>query len=542
MALSTNLRSSPRQRLRLLGSPALIVDGRDCGLSLMHGFGLLAYLAYVGAPTPRTQISTLLWPKADTTTGRTRLRRLLYRLETIAAEPLFDARGDALGLQSDTLAVDALEFAARGREWVAGGAPAPDDEAIEAACLPLLQGVEFASEPFEEWRRLRVLEHDHLLARVLAQRIESLLAGGEARAAMAWAERLIALDRYCEPSYVALMRLHAALGNRAGVEASFMRCADELRSEFGSKPCADTEQAYLALMDALRDPGLPLPADDAPLKVRYAQSARGAVAYAAIGDGSTEGDRPALVLIPGFISHVEIGWEQPQIRAFLRALATTHTVLVFDRRGAGLSERINPSCSAEGAVDDVLTILDHAGITSTWLLGSSEGGPIALRMAAQHPERVRGVALFGAMAKGSSSVDYPWALPQAAFELWMSKMLAGWGGPADIEMFAPSAAHDPHMRAWWARMLRHATSPASMRATLRGLRDVDVRPLLPRITAPVLVLHRRGDRAVRIEAGRYLADSIPGAQWQPLDGDDHWWWCGDIDAILAPLLRFIGVT
>src|SRR5262249_46538352 len=110
--------------------------------------------------------------------------------------------------------------------------------------------------------------------------------------------------------------------------------------------------------------------------------------------------------------------------------------------------------------------------------------------------------------------------------------------PADIDTFAPALRDDPSTRAWWARMLRHAASPASMRAILKGLRDADVRDLLPRVGAPTLVIHRRNDRAVRFEAGQHLAANIPGATFMPMDGDCHWWWVGGADAVVSAIFDF----
>ena len=542
-ALAPSMSSAPPLPslvLHCFGHPALTVDGKPTGLSLKHGFALLALLAHAHAPVPRSHLAGVLWPDADDATARTRLRRLAYRIENSATRPVFEGSGELLGLRSGTLAVDLLVFARNARALVglpSAGTTASDeafDEALEVAFKPLMHGVDLGSPAFDEWLRARVLEHEHQLLRVLSHRIDALRLAGQTRAALHWAQRLIALDRYCETSYVTLMRLHASEGNRIGVDATFMRCAQELRDEFGGKPSPATERAYLALMEEVATRDAIDSQADATLPVRFAESLQDAVAYAVIGQAEE-----AVVIIPGFISHIEIGWEQPELRDFLLTLAATHRVLVFDRRGMGLSERVGAVCSADASVTDIISILDHAGIAKAWLFGSSEGGPIALKLAARHPDRVRGVMLMGAMAKGSSSQDYPWALPPAAFDGWMEKMQAGWGGPADIEMFAPSAMHDPRMRAWWARMLRHATSPAGMRATLQALRDVDVRADLARIVAPTLVMHRNGDRAVRPQAGRYLAESIPGARWCPMEGDDHWWWCGDRGSVLRHMQAFL---
>jgi pimeloyl-ACP methyl ester carboxylesterase len=187
-----------------------------------------------------------------------------------------------------------------------------------------------------------------------------------------------------------------------------------------------------------------------------------------------------------------------------------------------------------------LTLLDHAGITKAWLFGSTEGGAVAMQLAARRPDRVQGLLLYGTTARGSWAEDHPWALTPAAFDRWLQRLLADWGGPTSLETFAPSAQLDPALRAWWARLLRHAASPASMGLTLSGLRDLDVRSQLPGIVVPTLVMHRRGDRAVRFEAGADLAQRLPGAQFLPLDGDDHFWWCGDTAALLDAVHAFTG--
>jgi pimeloyl-ACP methyl ester carboxylesterase len=161
-----------------------------------------------------------------------------------------------------------------------------------------------------------------------------------------------------------------------------------------------------------------------------------------------------------------------------------------------------------------------------------------MRLAIDHPDRVRGLALFGSLAKGSAASDYPWAMPTAAFDVWLERLIAAWGGPVGIEAFAPGAKDDPAMRAWWARMVRHAASPGALKTILDGLRDADLRADLHRIGVPALVMHRRGDRAVRFEAGQHLAQNIPGAVWHPLEGADHFWWCGDTEPVIRAILDF----
>lgn len=521
--------------LRCFGAPRLVVHGHDSPIALQRAPALLAYLAHARQPVPRAHLAALLWPEAGAAQSRPRLRRLLYTIEEAVGDTLFQAHGAALDLVDGRLQLDQLEFAAHARAAVS--AATLDDRTeqsllhwTERAAQPLLDGLDFGSDAFDDWRTALRIEHEHLLARLLERLMDHRARLGDPDAALGLGERLRALDPYREPTCVRLMQLHAQRGDAAGVEAAFMRCADALRAEFGIKPGAATEAAYLDIVERLRRAAAR--AQGERFDVRFAESGYGTVAYAAIGHA-----REAIVIVPGFVSHIEIAWEEPQVRAFLQALARRFRVLMFDRRGIGLSERLATAATEEAVAVDVRAILDHAGIDRAWLFGSSEGGPAAIRLAVDHPERVQGLVLFGSLARGSAEPDYPWALPAPAFDRWLERLVQAWGGPTGIETFAPSGQHDPVLRAWWARMVRHATSPGGLKVILGGLREVDVRDALPRVRVPTLVMHRRGDQAVRFDAGQHLARHIPGARWLPLDGDDHWWWRGDagrvIDAVLA---------
>jgi pimeloyl-ACP methyl ester carboxylesterase len=152
---------------------------------------------------------------------------------------------------------------------------------------------------------------------------------------------------------------------------------------------------------------------------------------------------------------------------------------------------------------------------------------------------VAGLILFGSLAKGCWAPDYPYALRASQYDTWRQQLVAEWGGPAGIETFAPSLSRDPQARAWWAGLLRAASSPGSIWAVLEALRDTDVRHLLPRVSVPTLVLHRRNDRAVRIAAGRDMAGQIKGAQFVELEGDDHWFFAGAQQPVLEAIKRFV---
>ena len=526
---------SPVLELKLFGVPVAIVEGQVTRLPLKRAFALLGYLAFNTGPVPRAHLAAMLWPDADEAQGRTRLRRLVYTIEQALGCRVLSSDSDGIALDARAVEFDALRFAQFARSAIAM-ATFDEHTLVQArewvvrAHRPLMQGVAFESEVFDDWLQAASIEHEHLLARLLERVVDALGSQREFAPALELAEALIALDDYREPSYVLLMQLHALQGHSAGVEAAYTRCADALRAEFGIKPGPHTERAYLRMTQDLKR----LSPDRAQRpRVRFAESGHGAVAYTTFGTGER-----TLVISPGFVCHIEIALEHPPLRVCVEALAQRFRVILFDRRGVGLSERLRATSTPAAMADDIAAILEHAGVARAWVFGSSEGGLGAMRLAVDHPERVQGLCLFGSLARGSAAPDYPWALPAPAYDVWLRRLVAGWGGPVGIETYAPSEQDDPALRAWWARLVRHAVSPGGLETILGGLRDADLRADLGRIGVPTLVMHRRDDRAVRFEAGEHLARSIPGAVWHPLEGVDHFWWCGDSSPVVQAILEF----
>ena len=521
--------------LQVFGVPVAVARGRETRLALKRAVALLAYLGFNKGPVPRAHLAEMLWPNADETQGRTRLRRLIYTIEELLGGSILAAEHDALTLIAGRIEIDALRFAEFARTAVAAatfddGTLVQARQWVERARRPLLEGVDFGSAIFDGWRAAAAIEHEHLLARLLERLVDELGRRSEFAAALELAEALVALDPYREPSHVLVMQLHALQGHSAGVEAAYVRCAELLRAEFGIRPGPSTEKAYLRMTEDLQR----LASNRLERqRVRFAGSGLGTVAYTTIGAGER-----TLVIAPGFVSHIEIALEHPPLRSCVEALAERFQVILFDRRGMGLSERLRATSTPDAMAGDIAAILAHAGVTRAWIFGSSEGGLGAMRLAVDRPERVEGLCLFGSLARGSAAGDYPWALPAAAYDVWLQRLVAGWGGPVGIETFAPGEKDDPALRAWWARMVRHAASPGGLETILGGLRDADLRADLGRIGVPTLVMHRRGDRAVRFEAGEHLARTIPGAVWTPLEGADHFWWCGDSAAVIRTILKF----
>jgi DNA-binding winged helix-turn-helix (wHTH) protein/pimeloyl-ACP methyl ester carboxylesterase len=287
------------------------------------------------------------------------------------------------------------------------------------------------------------------------------------------------------------------------------------------------------------EPSPGMPSADAPPaapaasrgRVSYTVSDGLNIAYQVSGGGELD-----IVLVPGFISHLEIDWEDPRHAAFLDRLGTFGRLIRFDKRGTGMSDRPSGVPDLETRMHDVLAVMDAVGSGRATLFGYSEGGPMSVLFAAAHPERVSRLVLYSSYAKRTRTPDYPWAQTAEDRADHADHLVSTWDWESDMLMRCPSA--DAQMRAWWGRRSRAATTPATLRALMDMNALVDVRDALPAVRVPTLVLHRRGDQVVRVENGRYLADHIPDARLVELDGDDHFV-SGNPDQILDPVEAFL---
>ena len=269
-------------------------------------------------------------------------------------------------------------------------------------------------------------------------------------------------------------------------------------------------------------------------ETRYARSDDLNIAYQVVGDGPFD-----LVLVSGFVSHLDMDWDDPHSAHFLTRLASFSRLIRFDKRGTGLSDRVPVSelPTLEERMDDVRAVLDAVGSERAALLGYSEGGPLCLLFAATYPDRTSALALYATYAKRSDpDDDYPWAPTAEERQAYGEQIEREWAWEADMRRMCPSA--DDAMARWWAARARASASPGAARALIAMNSEIDVRAVLPTIRVPTLVLHRRGDLDSRPEEGRYLAERIPGARFVELAGDDHVPWI-DADQIVDEVEEFL---
>jgi class 3 adenylate cyclase/pimeloyl-ACP methyl ester carboxylesterase len=261
-------------------------------------------------------------------------------------------------------------------------------------------------------------------------------------------------------------------------------------------------------------------------EILYAKSGDVHIAYQVSGRGPEN-----LVIIPGFISHVEHAWDSPDQSRWLNHMGTRARIVLFDKRGTGLSDRLGQLPNLDQRMDDARAVMDAAGMERAGIMGVSEGGSLAALFAASHPERCSALILYGAFARFSD-----WFPTRQRFDGFLNYVETAWGSGNSIAAFAPSKKGDAEFQRWWGRFERLGGSPSAVINLMRMNSEINIENILPSILVPTLVLHRTEDPTVSIQAGRFLAAHIPHAKLLELEGHDHIYWLGDNALQIADLI------
>jgi pimeloyl-ACP methyl ester carboxylesterase/DNA-binding CsgD family transcriptional regulator len=267
---------------------------------------------------------------------------------------------------------------------------------------------------------------------------------------------------------------------------------------------------------------------------RYARSGDVSIAYQVVGDGPID-----LVLVLGWVSHLAYIWELPAIATFFERLASFSRLILFDKRGTGMSDRVHPLPTLEQRMDDVRAVLDAVGSARAALFGISEGGVMSTLFAATYPERTAALIINGSYPSRLLRPGYPWGIPEAQFEKRIAGVREIWGTGVGMEAYAPSQLSNPEVAAWWGTFTQMSASPGDAQDLLRMNNLIDIGSILPTIKVPTLVIHANQDKVAPIEAGRYFADHIPGARMLELDSIDHWAYFSDADLVIGEVQEFL---
>lgn len=270
-------------------------------------------------------------------------------------------------------------------------------------------------------------------------------------------------------------------------------------------------------------------------ETRYTRSSGDVhIAYQVVGDAPRD-----LVIAPGWIFHLEVIWEQPSFEAFMRRLTRSFRVVMFDKRGTGLSDRGLGASSMEDRMDDLRAVMDAAEAERAAVMGWSEGGNIAAMFAAMFPERVEALILYGAAARYRWAPDYPFGMSEQSISAAREMLQSQWGTGLMALIAAPTRAQDEALRRWFGRLERMSVSPGQALEMIDVNLEIDTTDVLGHVQVPTLILHNERDALVSVEASRYLAEKIPGAKLVELPGDDHLFWFSNSDDVVGEIEDFL---
>ena len=522
---------------------------------------LALLLLEAGRPVSRERLIDALWGDDPPRTAAKVVQVHVSQLRKVLPAGRLRTVGDGYALAAAPGELDVACFErllAEGRELLASGEPDRAARRLGDA-LALWRGPALADvgAPFAAIEAARL---DELRLQALEIRIEADLACGRSTGLIGELERLVGEHPLREPLVAHLMVALARSARQADALEVFRRVRRTFADELGIEPSVLLRDLHQRVLE--QDPSIapataagparnggPLrraPAATArgaalaPAPTRYAENGEISLAYQVVGNGEL-----AVLLATGWVLPMESIWEDAAYVRFVERLAASFRVILWDKRGTGLSDRVpvDRLPTLEERMDDVRAVLDASGTERAAIVGLSEGSVLCALFAAAHPERVEALVLYGGWARTIGDDGYPWMPGRAAFDRFERDVRRSWAdmGPF-LELWAPSMQHDPSMRSWWTRALHQGASPASAVAWLRMLRDFDIDDVLPSIRTPTLVLHRAHDRIIPVGNGRRLAERIPAARYVELPGRDHLWWVGDQDALLREIELFLGTA
>lgn len=528
-------KNAHKLHLKTLGAAVLEDGEKRVLLSRRKSFAILVYLVVSNRPCSREILASWFWPDLLEREARTALRTSLSDLNRALGKDWLAQSGDSLALsQNLSIEVDIFFLAETAKRKSIVSL-----DNLDAWQHDFLEGFYLKGcDVFEEWCYAQRQAAKNNLFQVMNLQLNQFLSDKNWPAITEIAALWLKMDPLCETPYLALMRMHQNLGQISQARLQYHELKQRLADELGVLPGSETEQLFSDIKKGLiqHEPRLPILdeiSDLQPTDVLYARNGEVHIAYKQFGNGKS-----ALVVIIGFISHLEQMFEEPQLRRFFAQLAERFHVLVFDKRGMGLSDRTGHPPSVHETSGDVIAVLDHAGINQSWLMGISEGGPAAIQCAHDNPSRIEAVLLFGTAAKWTASDDYPHSLKPEQYDRWLDILEDTWGTAVNLEYFAPSCSNDEYMVKWWKKTLRLASSPGAIRGVLENAKDFDVRPCLKNTSQPTLVVQQKNDRLVHAENGRYLATHLPNCDYLELPGDDHWLWVTDTTEFFERLNEF----
>ena len=534
-----------RVRIHLTGELRVEAGGQVLDASLLGGERARLVFAQLvlrrARPLTRDELAEAVWEERLPPTWRPALRNVLSRVRAFVREAGvgIDLSSDASGcyrlqgLQGETeVDLEAMERSldqARAALEAADAVGALEHAAAARAVArrPFLPGLETS------WIDQVRARQRYVLAVALELMTQAALPS-DPSAAAARARELVELHPVSEVGYRLLMRAELAAGNRAGALTAYMACRAALVEELGVEPSAETQQTYMRVLAS--------PEGEEDLRrsqTRFIEVGGSRIAYQTAGAGEVD-----VVFVAGSFTHVDTIWHDAAPATFFSRFLPQARLVFFDPAGTGASDAARDEDAGDLAtrrVDELRRVLDAAGARRPALVVSLDGGPTALRLAATDRERVGALVLVNTTARWVRADDYGEGVVPDVAGATARRVGTSWGTEEFAAQVYPALRADDRFLAWYARHQRTIISPRAAALALRRLQSVDARPFLPRIAAPTLVLHRREHPVFPLAQGRYLADHIPGAKLQVLEGSEGLFG-EDSEAIAALILEFVVAT
>jgi DNA-binding SARP family transcriptional activator/pimeloyl-ACP methyl ester carboxylesterase len=538
----------------LLGPLEVLLDRVPVQIAAGKQRALLAMLLLHGNRTvSREQLIDGLWGENVPESAQKMVQIHVSQLRKALPEPRLHTRspGYLLDVGKDELDLSRFERSVAGaRQALSQGDPREARELLVDA-LALWRGPALAefTEPFGRHESARLEE---LRLAAVESKIEAELALGQQRDVVGELETLIAQHPRREQLRAQHMLALYRSGRHAEALASYQTFRRTLAEELGIEPSASLRELQTRMLQQAHSLELPASTEKrgaaptpaagigtAPVgEVSYARSGDLRIAYQVVGTGPVD-----LVLVHGWVCTFQPAWEYPKLAAFYRRLASMGRLILFDKRGTGLSDRVSPERlpDLETRMDDVRAVLDSAGSERAVLLGHSEGGAMSTLFAASHPTRTAGLILLGTFPREMQAPDFPWGVSEVNLRRrlalleeddWAAEATRDWLGRV-----APDILRDPEAVQWYISYVRRGASPSAAKALRLMNAEIDIRDLLTTISVPTLVLHR-AEESWR-GGSRFMGEHIPDAHMVELPGNDHLPWEGDQDALLHEVERFL---
>jgi pimeloyl-ACP methyl ester carboxylesterase/DNA-binding SARP family transcriptional activator len=543
----------PSMVVRLFGPLQVEVAGRSFGPRDLGGVKpkqvLEVLLLECGRTVPKDRIADRLWgERLPQRTGATIESYVSVLRRMMDVEPglgrrviMTDHGGYRIAAGEVSRDVDRFEALIR---RAAGADVAARRLALEQAVL-LADDELLADEPYADWAQPPREHCRALLCQALVDLAECCLAQDDPRAAISVSHRALTLQPTSERAVRVQMLANCALGASDEALRAYERCRAALSEELGVEPTDETVVLRTAITtgtgvapfagDGDEQSLRPVGRLHAALPIGYADNGGVRIAYQVVGDGPVD-----LVFSPSFITNLGATWDDPTYAAFLRRLASVSRLILFDKRGTGLSDPALDFPTQRQRSEDLLRVLDAADSQRAVLFGVCGGGALCVQFAADHPDRASGLVLHNSAARTLCSDDYPWGLQADLYERFLASFEEIWLDESDrIALRNPGLADNPRYRDWFARYVRLAASPFMARRLAEMNASIDVTALLATILCPSLIITRTDDAWMSPDNSRYLARHIPDARLVELPGCDHDPWVGDMEQVLAAVEAFI---